>query len=234
MDLIFTIRMSAPEEDRLVTEAVRRWAGLVRIPAQVHALSPGEDPPADSRLLLWDLDGGGMPPDAFLEGTRSGQILVLCASGTGKAIGSYSMHPAGFLKKPIRLGDLRRVLEKTIALWHDELERVDVLCGGFKRSVPLYDLMWAESSQHGTLLHTHCESIQTRETLRDFDARLPEGVFLRCQRSFIVNLYHVSEMTSAGVKLDDGSDIPVGRRLREDVQSACHELLGTWQTVISL
>lgn len=234
MGLIFTIRMSTPGENRLVEDAVLCWAGLVRVPLKVCVLNPGEDPPEDSRLLLWDLDGGGMPPEEFLKGTGSGQLLVLCASGTGKAIDSYAMHPAGFFKKPIRLGDLRRVLDKAVALWRDELERVDVLCGRFKRSVPLYDLLWAESSQHGTLLHTRCESIQTRETLRDFDARLPEGVFLRCQRSFLVNLYHVGEMDSVCVRLDDGSEIPVGRRLRDDVQSACRELFKTWQDVISL
>lgn len=230
----FTVRMSTPEENRLVSEAVRRWAELVRIPLTVRALVPGEEPDMDSNLLLWDLDGGGMPPAAFRGGKRSGKLLALCASAEGKAIGSYSMHPAAFLKKPMRLSDLRRVLEKAVAVWHDELERVDVLCGGFKRSVPQYDLMWAESSQHGTLLHTHCEKIQTRETIRDFCARLPDGVFLRCQRSFLVNLYHVREMTSVGVKLGDGSEIPVGRRVREEVQSACHELQGVWQTAVSL
>ncbi len=232
--MIFSVCMSTPEENRLVSEAVRRWAELVRIPLTLRALVPGEEPDMDLNLLLWDLDGGGMPPDAFRGGKRSGKLLVLCASAEGKAIGSYAMHPAAFLKKPMCLSDLRRVLEKAVAVWHDELERVDVLCGGFKRSVPQYDLMWAESCQHGTLLHTHCEEIQTRETLRDFCARLPDGVFFRCQRSFLVNLYHVREMTSVGVKLDDGSEIPVGRRVRGEIQSACQELQGVWQTAVSL
>lgn len=234
MELHFTIRMASSEEDRLAAEGLGRWAELVRLPIEVHSLSPGEGPPEDSRLLLWDLDGSGAPPEAFCGGIRSGRALVLCASGAGKAIDSYAMHPAGFLKKPMELGGLRHVLDKTVTLWHDELERVDVLCGGFKRSVPLYDLLWAESSQHGTLLHTHCEGIQTRETLRDFNARLPGGVFLRCQRSFLVNLYHVSALTSMGVKLDDGSEIPMGRRMREDVQTACLGLFGLWRTGISL
>lgn len=232
--MIFSVRMSTPGENRLVSEAVRRWAELVRIPITVRDLVIGEEPDMDPDILLWDLDGGGVPPDAFRGGKRSGKLLVLCASAEGKAIGSYSMHPADFLKKPMCLSDLRRVLEKALAVWHDELERVDVLCGGFKRSVPQYDLMWAESRQHGTLLHTHCEDIQTRETLRDFCARLPDGVFLRCQRSFLVNLYHVKELTSVGVKLDDGSEIPVGRRVWEEVQSACRELQGVWQTAVSL
>ena len=49
-----------------------------------------------------------------------------------------------------------------------------------------------------------------------------------------MNLYHVKEMTSEGVKLDDGSEIPVGRRLREDVRSACQEVRSVWQTAVSL
>ncbi len=234
MSLKFTIRMATPEEDRLTAEGLGRWAELVRLPLEVQRLSPGERPPEDSRLLLWDLDGDGVPPETFRGGLRSGKALVLCASGAGKAIDSYALHPAGFLEKPLELGALRHVLDKTIALWHDELERVDVLCGGFKRSVPLHDLLWAESSQHGTLLHTHCEGIQTRETLRDFNARLPGGVFLRCQRSFLVNLYHMRALTSMGVKLDDESEIPMGRRLREEVQAAYQSIFGLWQTEISL
>lgn len=234
MSLNFAIRMATPDEDRLAARGLCRWAELARLPLEVRSLSPEETPAEDVRVLLWDLDGGGAPPEAFRGGLRSGRALVLCASGAGKAIDSYALHPAGFLQKPLELGALRHVLEKTVGLWHDELERVDVLCGGFKRSVPLYDLLWAESSQHGTLLHTHCEGIQTRETLRDFNARLPEGVFLRCQRSFLVNLYHVSALTSMDVRLDDGSEIPMGRRLREEVQTACRGLFGLWQTGISL
>lgn len=75
--MIVTIRMSTPGEERLVCDAVRRWAGMVRIPLKDQVLAPGESPAADSCLLLWDLDAGGTPPSAVLEGERSGRLLVL-------------------------------------------------------------------------------------------------------------------------------------------------------------
>lgn len=231
--MIFTVHMSTSEEDSRAVAAILRWAELARVPVDARVLVPGTASPPGSGVLIWDLESPEPLPEELFTGGRRRPLLVLCAAGSGMAIGSYAVHPAGFLKKPVRLADLKRLLDRYIARWHDELERVEVMCGGTRRSIPLYDLIWAESNRHGAILHTHCEGLQTRESLRDLSERLPEGVFLRCQRSFLVNRYHVRELRGGGVRLDNGRDVPVGRSMRDSVCSAVQELAQIWDQSVT-
>lgn len=224
----FAVHMSTGDEESRMAAALDRWASLAGFSPEKWSVVPGDGDLKGVDALLWDLDCGTLPPEPFKTGPRDSRLLILCSSSIENAIDSYLMHPSGFLKKPLTLGALRRVLDRFAKVWHDGMTRLEVLCAGLKRRVPVGDILWVESSQHGTLIHTRREGIQTREALRDLDARLPDSMFLRCHRSFLVNLYHIREVTGISVKLDDGSDVPVGRSTKESVLEAYRQVRRMW------
>ncbi len=223
------VHMSSEAESAALCRALRLWAEMVCLRAEVLPWDPGQgELPGDLSALFWDMDGAPALPPGYPRGADGQPLLFLCASDSRAAIESYALHPAGFFKKPVRMADLRQTLSRCIGAWWDDLERVEVLCGGLRRQIPLYDLLWVESSQHGSLLHTSWEQIQTREPLRDLEARLPEKSFLRCQRSFLVSLYHTRDISQTSIGLSNGDQVPVGRRARASVLEACRELQQLW------
>ena len=52
------------------------------------------------------------------------------------------------------------------------------------------------------------------------EERLPETVFTRCQRSFVVNLTHVREIAGNSLFLSDGTEISLGRGIKAGVLEA--------------
>ena len=49
---------------------------------------------------------------------------------------------------------------------------------------------------------------------------LPPGIFVRCQRSFLVNLCHAAQAAGGELILSDGTRLPLGRKVRDRVIEA--------------
>ena len=63
-------------------------------------------------------------------------------------------------------------------------------------------------------IHTDSGSITTYETLKNMEGSLPEEIFLRVHRSYIVALGKISFLEGNRLRVND-TDIPVGKSYRE-------------------
>ena len=59
--------------------------------------------------------------------------------------------------------------------------------------------------------HAGSTPTSSRETLSTLEEHLPHRLFLRVQRSFLVNLFHVRSLDSEGVHMSDDAVIPLSR-----------------------
>jgi len=196
---------------RLWTETVCITAELVRAGGreEFSSLSPRD-------ILFLDIDGLGcrldqLPPPPV-------GALVLCSGDPGRSIACYALHPADFLPKPVTPAALERAMGRCIPLWQDRLQWLDASAG--RVQIPLCELMWAEASGHSTVLHCVHGVIRNSESMSGLEAKLPSGLFLRCQRSFLVNLRHVRALEAGFFTMAGGGQVPVGRGNREQAAQA--------------
>ena len=76
----------------------------------------------------------------------------------------------------------------------------------------------------------HCSAGVQHETnmpLKDIQNRLPSGQFIRCNRSFLVNLDHVSSVEKDALITDGGASVPISIRSRPEVRRICVDYF--WQ-----
>lgn len=218
--------MRDPAERAALCRTLRIWSEYVLVRLQIAAWMPGDGPIPAAAAVFWDLDGGSALPTPELIGERRTRALVVCSSNHRKAVGCYSIRPrpAAFLKKPIRLDSLWRTMDRCAESWWDSLERLDLLCDGARQHIPLYDLLWAESDNRGYLIRTRQDVLRIRRPLRELERALPAHIFLRCHRSFIVNLCHIRGIDGNCLLMSDGSELPLGRGSREAVTGAYDSL----------
>lgn len=204
----FLIHMSTSEEAGSLARMLRLWTWSTCADMETELWSPGASGPA---IVIWDLDAG-LPPSGMVSSAST--ALLVCSSRPQAAIDSYSLHPDGFLQKPIQQKDLFTALRRCARLWWDSLERLEILSDRLRVRLPLCDLIWAEGARRGCLVHSSHECISNRESLSALEARLPGVLFFRCQRSFLVNLTHVQALDSQGLHMSDGAVIPLSRNSR--------------------
>ena len=204
-----------PAEREALLGMLHGWMELFCVSMEVDVWEASELPPAPS-ILFWDLDGPGTPPD------RCGETdcaLFLCSRDPQRAIDSYSFHPDGFLTKPISMNHLWNAMLRCSSLWFSSLRRLEVLSDRVRIGIPFKNLLWIEGTRRGCLIHTSHHSISVREPLYRLEQRLP-SVFTRCQRSFVVNLSHVREVSGNSLFLGDGTEISLGRANKASVLEA--------------
>ena len=210
--LRFAISMHTQEETDALAEMLRIWTAALCLSA---AIVPCSSNPPESDFLFWDLDCG-TPPDS----SAQLQALFVCSSSPQAAINSYTLHPAGFLTKPVQQNELYANLRRCAKLWWAALERLELSTERVHIRLPLCDLVWIESTRRGTLLHSSQEVFISGDTLSNLETRLPKGPFFRCHRSFLVNLIHIQQLEGNGFRLFDGTEIPIGRVHRTAVTEA--------------
>lgn len=207
----FLVHMDRPDSYAAMVQVLSIWTELTCAHIEI---SPWElEQPLEPSILFWDLDaqdGQLLPPP--IQGPHA---LFLCSSTPQAAISSYALHPTGFLHKPVKISALQEALGRCTDLWWGSLDRLEVLSDRLRFSLPLCNLVWAEGARRGCLLHSSQECIANRETLSTLEEHLPRRLFLRAQRSFLVNLYHVRSLDSDGLHMSDGAVIPLGRTSRK-------------------
>ena len=149
----FLIHMSTSEEAGSLARMLRLWTWSTCADMETELWSPGASGPA---IVIWDLDAG-LPPSGMVSSAST--ALLACSSRTQAAIDSYSLHPDGFLQKPIQQKDLFTVLRRCARLWWDSLERLEILSDRLRVRLPLCDLIWAEGARRGCLVHSSQECI---------------------------------------------------------------------------
>lgn len=184
---------------------LRNWMEICCVSMDISA---DENPPlSGSSIIFWDLDGPGYPP-VFRDPDSA---LFLCSRDPQKAIDSYSFHPTGFLQKPISMNNLWDAMLRCASLWFSSLLRLEILSDRVRIGIPFKNLIWVEGTRRGCLIHTSHQSISAREPLYRLEHRLPKTIFTRCQRSFVVNLACVQEISGNSLFLTDGTEISLGR-----------------------
>lgn len=111
---------------------------------------------------------------------------------------------------------------------NDTADRIAIRDAGRTVLVPLAEIDWIEAADYYVQLHVGAKSYLHREPMRDLEARLDPGRFVRIHRSTIVALDRVVELRPSAhgdhcVRLRDGTDLKLSRarrtRLRQLLES---------------
>lgn len=121
-----------------------------------------------------------------------------------------SANLSGYLVKPVDSALLRANLEKVADAVRRDEPTLTVSVSGKPVSLPLGEIAYLESLGHTVSIHIRDEVITVYERLDRLSPMLPEG-FLRCHKSFLVNMRHIRRFLERDILLDTGETIPVSR-----------------------
>lgn len=95
---------------------------------------------------------------------------------------------------------------------------IEVTAGGEKRRVLLSQICWVESQDKSCILRLCEESLRVYMRLDKLMAELAAPNFLRCHKSFIVNLDYARSIKNYDFVMKDGSLVPIRREDKAKVR----------------
>jgi two-component system LytT family response regulator len=159
-----------------------------------------------------DLIGALKRPPAFIFTTAYTEFAVL----------SYELHAVDYLLKPITyerfMKGINRFLQQQPATVPvPEKEQVYIKVNGNLIKLFFRDILFAQSLKDYIKITTVSGSYLTHLTMRSLLGLLPQGVFKRIHRSYVINSCHIDMIGKSSVWIGK-TEIPIGDNYRLNIQ----------------
>lgn len=123
---------------------------------------------------------------------------------------SFQVQASDYLVKPIQAEGVAQAIDWCLEHMPKPLRQLAVLVEGEQRTFPLAVIQYIDVYGHQSRIHTNQELIVTRRGLDDLEAAIDSPDFLRCHRSYLVNMNYIQGMEGNDFRMSDGSLVPIG------------------------
>ncbi|MBI1343447.1 MAG: response regulator [Terrimonas sp.] len=178
-------------------------------------------------LIFLDIRMPQLNGNDFLKTLKNPPRVIFTTAYTDYALEGYELDVADYLMKPIPFERFLKAVNKAFPQGvHTEESNIgpDIKNESFVYfrvdrkmvKVMLHEIQYIESMKDYIKVHTAERVLLTKQSISSVEAMLPESVFIRVHRSFIVSLNAIKSFTSE--LLDIGNtEIPVGKLYRQGV-----------------
>lgn len=164
-------------------------------------------------ILLLDIEMGAMDGVTLAKRVRQDNESVQIVFITGFAdhiAEGYEVSALHYLMKPVRRDKLFAVLDRGAAAMGKAERAVLLPVGGETLRLPVSRVQYVEAFSHTTAIVTGDGAFQVKMPISEVEKLLGEG-FVRCHRSYLVGLKHISRLSKTEVILDNGKALPLSR-----------------------
>ncbi len=220
----------------LIQRYVEAWAADNKVALETELFASGEsfwfawEDDSSYDLLIFDIEMGQLNGMELAAGIRrkDEDIPILFVTGYDSYMAQgFEVAALHYLLKPLRKEKLFTVLDKLkkMRMRKKQEEKILFRAEEGPLSLPASKIWYIEAMAHQCILYTEdtshvlCSSIG--EMVRQLCGRRE---FVRCHRSYLVNVQHISAIVKPELVLDDGRRIPVSRSAEKEVGRVYIEL----------
>ena len=146
-------------------------------------------------------------------------VLVLVTVSTQHALEGYEVEAVTYVVKPLSAEKMDQALSRVRRVFHEYSRVIQVPAqGGLVEELALPEIRFVEVYDKAALFHLSGRTVTARISLDEVERRLGGSPFLRCHRSYIVNLSHVSGIGGESFLLREGDTVPIRRRERRELK----------------
>lgn len=157
-------------------------------------------------------------------------VLIFLTSSEDFYREAFDLYAFHYLLKPVSLSDLTEVLTNAAGHISAPEEILRITSRGQDTLLRHADIAYIDSSGHTLCFHMQDGREHTvYGRLDEIQAQLASGLFVRCHKSFIINLIHVDRLTREGFHIGN-TLIPISRtRAQSAKDSYRRRLFGIFQ-----
>jgi len=226
MDIQLAICDDEKQQRTYLEKLAVQWAGANKLTANIHCYGSAENfkfaRETDYDILLLDIQMGGMSGVELAKELRRDDertIIVFITAVPDFIQEGYDVSALHYLMKPVDEAKFFAVMDKAAKLLNRAERTLLLPVDGETMRIAVSDILYIESFAHYADLTMRGGGVRVKMPSYKLEQQLGEG-FIRCHRSYIVALRHISKITKTDVVLDGGEAVPLSRRLYNEVNKA--------------
>jgi DNA-binding LytR/AlgR family response regulator len=178
-------------------------------------------------LIFLDIQMPGISGIEFAKTIGNKTLVIFTTAYIEYALDSYEVDAVDYLVKPVSLPRFQRAVTKAknyIELLSGEvknrLETVEndhIFIKSDRKIVKVYfnDILFIEGLKDYVIIHAMEQKIIALINLKAINNQLPNAVFFRVNKSYIVNTRHISSLNNNDIQIGK-HEIPIGNTYRND------------------
>lgn len=215
----------------LIEKLVREWADKEKIKVGIYLFESSEhflfhwneDKKID--VILLDIQMGtqnGVELARVIRGTDKGIQIIFVTGLTDYVTEGYEVEALHYLIKPIQKEKLFGCLDKAALKEEQSGNKIIFETKKGIVSLALRDIWYVEAFGHQCIAYKRDESYEIRESIGKLEAEngFDKEGFVKCHRSYLVNLKYIHKVEKDSIVLDDGRVIPISRNSYKNVVKA--------------
>jgi len=147
-------------------------------------------------------------------------MIVFVTSYRQYVLKGYDVNALHYLIKPVSQAKLLPILDKAYMIWRSRQNATLLVSSGNGQMKLLYDDIYCITMlSHIANVQTENGTYELRKTAEELSNLLP-CYFIRCHRSYIVNLFKVDCVYKTSLLLSNGKGLPISRNKSRIVNDA--------------
>lgn len=209
-----------------LSSLVRSWADNANTPVTIEQFASAEafqfawsgDGRFDCLLLDVQMPGQNGLDLAKAIRRKDDRLVIIFISGYTEYLPEgYEVSALHYLIKPIKDDKLFECLDKACKRLQAETPVLLVDCGGESVRIRQDEILYLEAFAHTVMINTTDRRYEVRVSLGGLAKSMDSALFFQPHRSYYVGLKYVRQIGKAELILDNGTKIPVSRRLYNEV-----------------
>lgn len=178
----------------------------------------------DTDMLFLDIelkDTTGVVIGNYLRKERNNRKIdiVFISAHPEYALDLFKIRPVDFLIKPFKETDVENIIKEYYTKYHSDEEYYQFKNGNSVGRILYKDILYFSSDLRKVKLHkTDGTIIEMYAKLDEVAKKLPEKIFWRIHKSYLVNVRHVEMFRFDGLALYNGEKLMVSKTYRQDVR----------------
>lgn len=176
-------------------------------------------------IYLNDINGIDAVQSAQMSWPQTSHFVFTTISSE-HAIEAFNLNASHYLVKPLKPEKVREAVERCISSCPAKNKRIlEIKTGRKQISIPMEDISYIEVTNTRCTVHTEEQSFQTYTSLNALFTLLDEKLFLRVQKSFVVNMAFIDSFFYDHIVLKDGTEISISRNKRTELKKQYQDFL---------
>ena len=160
----------------------------------------------------------GMDVALKIRETDAAVWLAFLTVSPDHALQGYRVEAKRYFNKPPDAAEVVPLLQKAAAFFCGRPDEINLVINHKRRCLRVREIQYIEAQNKKCLLHLGAETLAANTTLAEFSRLLTAPAFIRCHRSYIVNLNYVQSLDRDFTMLN-GDKVYVGHLRQWQVRS---------------
>lgn len=179
-------------------------------------------------LMFLDINMPELSGLDFLKSLREAPMVIFTTAYPQYALDSYELDAIDYLVKPIRIERFLKAVNKAenhLRLIEqsgntNQIEKIEedfIFVKADRKFFKIYfkEILYIEGLKDYVIIYTADTKIITSMNVKTIGAQLPNSIFARVSKSYIVNILHITSFDNEFVYIDK-NEIPVGQSFKDD------------------